>query len=69
MKWLLPALNLTISPGEKEQHSHVLSFADGCPANPEPQFFKDAANGSPCPWEEGRVKEERQKPISFQLGF
>jgi hypothetical protein len=39
------ALNLTFSPGEKEQQSHVFGFADDLPANSVTQISKETANG------------------------
>jgi hypothetical protein len=45
----MPALNLTFSPGEKEQLLHVAGFADDRPANPVARIFKGTANDSPSP--------------------
>jgi hypothetical protein len=55
------ALNLTFSPGEKEQPQSGSSFADGCPANSVVRILKKTANDSPSPWGEGRVEGGRVK--------
>jgi hypothetical protein len=55
----LPALNLTFSPGEKEQRLCDPGFADGCSANPVTGFSKKAANVSPSPGGEGRGEDGR----------
>jgi hypothetical protein len=55
----LPALNLTFSPGEKEQQLHAFHFAKSCPANPVAGFFKNAANGLPSHGGEGRGEDGR----------
>jgi hypothetical protein len=39
-----PALNLTFSPGEKEQRLYVSGFSADYPANPGVRKFKEMAN-------------------------
>jgi len=51
------ALNLTFSPGEKEQHSHISDFADDRPANPVARIFRKPADDSPSPGGEGRGED------------
>jgi hypothetical protein len=53
------ALNLTFSPGEKEQQSHVSGFAGERPANPVAQISNETANDSPSPGGEDRGEDGR----------
>jgi hypothetical protein len=57
MEWFLrpgftPALNLTFSPGEKEQPQSNSGFADDCPANPVAGFQGDGEQ-FPLSWRRG----------------
>jgi hypothetical protein len=58
------ALNLTFSPGEKEQQSHVFGFADDLPANSVTQISKETANG--FSFSVGRSAGELGKPVSVE---
>ncbi len=64
---VLPALNLTFSPGEKEQQPHVSGFADERPANPVARIFRKAASGSPSPGGEGRGEDGRLNKFLSRL--
>jgi hypothetical protein len=61
------ALNLTFSPGEKEQPQAGSGFADDCPANPVVRILKKTANDSPSPWGEGRDEGGRDTGLEAQL--
>jgi hypothetical protein len=63
VKKVLSTLNLTFSPGEKEQQLHDSGFTDGCPANPVAGFSKTRRTALPLLEERAGVRTDVKKQI------
>ena len=64
---LTPALNLTFSPGEKEQRWFASSFASDRPANSVAGFQEKRQKILPLRGERAGVREVVEPKFSFQI--